>query len=115
MGLDTTHGCYNGGYIAFNNHRRELARIIGMDLMEMKGFGGNIPWPEGHKHQDVFPLLSHSDCDGILDLNECKQVYVGLVNIRSEYALPESLLDFVDNWIVGLGEAIDANETVEFG
>lgn len=38
MGLDTTHGCWHGGYGGFNLWRECVARAAGIPLMLMEGF-----------------------------------------------------------------------------
>lgn len=38
MGLDTTHGCWNGGYCSFNVWRMRLAETAGIPLALMEGF-----------------------------------------------------------------------------
>ncbi|WP_313469847.1 hypothetical protein [Lysinibacillus sp.] len=72
MGLNFSHCDVGWSYSGFNNFRRRLAQQIEMDLDDMVGFGGNIPF---HIYQDdIVPLLNHSDCDGELTPDECKQV-----------------------------------------
>lgn len=72
MGLDFSHTDARWSYGGFNNFRRRLANEIGMNLDDMEGFDGNIPF---HIYQDdIIPLLNHSDCDGELTPDECKQV-----------------------------------------
>lgn len=72
MGLDFSHTDARWSYGGFGNFRRRLANEIGMNLDDMEGFGGNIPF---HIYQDdIIPLLNHSDCDGELTPEECKQV-----------------------------------------
>ena len=38
MGLDTTHGCWHGGYISFMAWRQKLAEAAGIPLALMEGF-----------------------------------------------------------------------------
>lgn len=93
MGLDTTHGAWNGPCNYFNCFRRWLANQIGIDLYDYIGFGkfvkteGGIEYVEtgfndlkSIKH-DIQPLLDHSDCDGLLTPEECQRVANGLKDI----------------------------------
>ena len=41
MGLNTTHGCWDGAYSAFHRWRVKLAEVEGIPLELMEGFG----WP----------------------------------------------------------------------
>ena len=91
MGLDTTHGCWNGPYSSFNRWRTQLAAEIGYPLPLMDGFCpwfvasapfGDatetevastqlrkyppIPWPPASE-EPLVVLLSHSDCEGVID------------------------------------------------
>ena len=74
-------------YSGFNIFRLELAKLIGMDLMEMKGFSYRpeaIPW-ESVPYDPIFPLLNHSDCDGELTPEECSEVYPRLRELLATY------------------------------
>lgn len=115
MGLDTSHGCWNGGYGRFNSFRRNIAESIGFNLREMEGFGGSISF-ETMDHP-VKPLLDHSDCDGELTPIECSSVANGINLIL----LSEKALEFHDeftNQLIrfrdGCLKAAINNECVEF-
>jgi hypothetical protein len=74
-------------YSGFNIFRLELAKLIGMDLMKMKGFSRNsesIQW-DAVPYDPIFPLLNHSDCDGELTPEECSEVYPRLRELLSAY------------------------------
>lgn len=81
MGLDCSHEAFSGAYSAFNRFRRVVA----------KAWGGSFPPHENPTYSnDVFytpddiqtkadapglwTFLEHSDCDGQLTPDECRQV-----------------------------------------
>lgn len=70
MGLDI--GQAQWSYARFAKFRQELAEFEGIDISEMRGYGGSTPW-EQHP-TELRPLLDHSDCDGHLAPDECAQV-----------------------------------------
>ncbi|WAH35012.1 hypothetical protein [Alicyclobacillus dauci] len=72
MGLDFSHCDAHWAYSGFMRFRRRLAEQIGFALDEMEGFGGTRSFDE--MVDDIKPLLDHSDCDGELTPEECKQV-----------------------------------------
>lgn len=74
-------------YSGFNIFRLELAKLIGMNLMEMKGFSRNsesTQW-DAVPYDPIFPLLNHSDCDGELTPEECSEVYPRLRELLATY------------------------------
>ena len=72
MDLDFNHSDAHWSYGGFGNFRRRLANKIGINLSAMKGFGGDISF-ETIK-DNIEPFLNHSDCDGILTVEECEKV-----------------------------------------
>lgn len=90
MGLDTTHGCWHGSYIAFHHWRRKIAEVAGIPLPLMEGFYERPHFPpdadkiianviygtavhdhlplkwEALKPDPLHELLNHSDYDGEL-------------------------------------------------
>jgi len=124
MGLDTSHNCWHGAYSSFNSFRIKLAKEIGIELYEMEGFTSNgKPWSE--VDHGIVPLLFHSDCDGVLTVEECKRVAEGLTQIidklpdpvypndvhEKHYGLRGRAIQFRD----GCLKAIKKNEPVTFG
>lgn len=92
MGLATTHGAWHGSYSAFGSWRKWIAKIRGFNLLNMVGFGGDQAWSEAQKQDPLYPLLSHSDCDGELSPKECALVALGLSQIildASQYLEPD--------------------------
>lgn len=72
MGLDTSHNAWHGPYTAFNRFRVRLAEMVGINLRQMDGYGGNNSWDS--VSDGLAPLLNHSDCDGELSPDECKMI-----------------------------------------
>jgi ribosomal protein L32E len=90
MGLDTSHDAWHGPYSSFNTFRKWLAQKIGINLEDYIGYGEDSATKEltsiDHK---LIPLFNHSDCDGILTPEECKQIAEGIEDaIKDE---PEDL------------------------
>lgn len=119
MGLDTTHNCWHGPYSSFSKFRQLLAEEIGINLNDYLGYGrGGTKDLSTIKH-DIEPLLNHSDCDGILTVEQCKQIVRGLNNIlenlseknQSFQGFKEDITQFRD----GCELAIEEDEPVEFG
>ena len=118
MGLDTTHNCWHGGYSGFNRFRYSLGYQIGIDLDDYLGYEGK----KGKKLEDIdhdlMPLFNHSDCDGILTVEESKKIVNGLNSVlenfneelECDYNFKEKIIQFRD----GCLDAISQNEIVEF-
>lgn len=120
MGLNTTHGCWNGSYCSFSVFRKLLGKQIGIELDTFVGFGGTTPWSTvSHK---IKPLLNHSDCDGILTIPQCEQIAIGLDEILNNFKpelvkntedidyFKENIIQFRDGCLYAVSE----NEIVEF-
>lgn len=73
MGVWFVPGGVGWPYDLFHEFRKKLAREIDIDLTDMEGYGGLIIW-EYIDQDDIFPLLMHSDCDGVLTPEECRRV-----------------------------------------
>lgn len=116
MGLDTTHGCWNGPYSSFGRFRKALASELGINLDECIGFGGDKVDLDKLEH-DIQPLLNHSDCDGKLTPEEALRVANGLNEIylklpqHPDYDdLKEKILQFRNGCIA----AVKAKEDILF-
>lgn len=78
MGLDFSHTDAYWSYGGFHRFRRAIAAHEGIDLDKMYGFarhGDDTPklsWDT--ITTPLKPLLNHSDCDGELAPDECRQV-----------------------------------------
>ncbi len=116
MGLDTTHNCWHGSYGSFARFRDALARQIGINLDEYEGFGGEKEFIT--VNHDIVPLLNHSDCDGDLDVEDCKKVVNGLNSILENFnetlEFDPNFKDKIIQFRDGCLDAISNNEIVEF-
>ena len=145
MGLDCSHDCYSGGYGTFNAWRAEVARVVGIPLELMEGFlripvegefdisflpDGSTPYTVPRislpiKWETLAPdplliLLSHSDCDGIIEAKDC-----GPIADRLQKLLPmmpgadapfrRNMQEVTQQFINGLRQADAAGEDVQFG
>lgn len=118
MGLDTTHNCWHGPYSSFNRFRYSLAQQIGINLDDYAGYDENGTKDLSKINHELMPLFNHSDCDGILTVEESKSIVIGLNNIlndfnkkiESDYDFKENIIQFRD----GCLDAISKNEIIEF-
>ena len=116
MGLDTTHNAWHGAYSSFNKFRFWLADRIGINLNEYAGYGNGTKDLRNINH-DLMPLFNHSDCDGILTVDECKQIANGLKKVidavvpdNSPFNNYERAKQFMDGCLL----AVSRNEEIEF-
>jgi hypothetical protein len=72
MGIDFAQSKAHWSYSGFNQFRGRLATQIGIDLNNMKGFGGHASWTE--ITDPIEPFLNHSDCDGQLSSDNCGKI-----------------------------------------
>ena len=111
MGLDTTHGCYNGSYSAFNQWRSRVCQEIGLgDIYTYEGFGGSKRWPPVSS-EPLVSLLNHWDGDGILKWQECDAMADRLDSIVNNMG---QFKEVTEQWIEGLRLAYESQENVEF-
>lgn len=70
-------------YGGFNAFRERLAKEIGIDLRLMDGFCGpdkeGVLW--GTVNDYIVPFLNHSDCDGNLSPDQCRDIYIRLIEL----------------------------------
>lgn len=120
MGLDTSHDCWHGAYSSFHSFRFWIAKVAGIDLDKMQGFGGNKPFPTKKKEPLVI-LLNHSDCDGDIKwkdtlplatrMEELLKLVKPKVKKNSE---EEYFKDKLEQFIEGLKSAHELGEDVDF-
>jgi hypothetical protein len=84
MGLDTTHGAWNGPYSYFNKFRENISRRVGHELRQFEGFGGSVPF-DVLKEDDIRILLDHSDCDGEISAEDCGKLSTRLFELAKEF------------------------------
>jgi hypothetical protein len=130
VGLNTSHGCWDGTYGGFQRWRRELARAAGYPVNEQPGIGEpyyELPWDQFEDKNflgewDSIPgddplmfLLVHSDCEGAIrpehgvHLAGRLEQLLPLVD-EDVYRVREDTERFID----GLRKAAVAGEDVEF-
>lgn len=121
MGLDTTHNAWHGSYRRFNSFRYDMARRIGINLDEYIGYTtspsatkrlSDIPHPIKH-------LLDHSDCDGELTPEQCKEIAEGLDMIIREASIDDANEEYGHIYYAiqfrdGCLDAYSKNEPIEF-
>jgi hypothetical protein len=112
MGLRVTHNCFEGAYSGFSKFRKDLGKAIGINLNEYKGFGGELDF--SIVYHGIVPLLNHSDCDGVLTVNEAVLIVGGLTDILSKQVLNKESQENALKFATGLLSAIAKNEVVEF-
>lgn len=120
MGLDTTHNCWHGSYSSFKHFRNFLAERIFINLYDYIGYGN----PNATKQLDtidhkLMPLFNHSDCDGILTVEEAKQIAEGLDQILADLTeiteqdkiYREKIVQFRDGCLLAVAD----DEEIQFG
>ena len=115
MWLDTTYNCFHWAYSSFNRFREWLFRNIWLDVDDYYEY--NQEWK---RHLDeithpILPLLNHSDCDGVLSLEDQKSIIkwwkMILADLKeSNSDLEEKLKAFIEGCELALAEW----EVVEF-
>lgn len=108
MGLSTTHDCFDGSYIFFNDMRSAISVAAGYgdyrDMCEENNF------PENDILNELF---DHSDCDGILKWEICESLADRLLEV---HPLIENALyaNVTNRFINGLRHAAKLKEDVGF-
>lgn len=116
MGLDTSHNAWHGPYSSFGNFRKKLAAHIGINLDSMEGFGGDGRWE--FIEDDAKILLSHSDCDGDIQPDDCRKLAIRLRQILPTLPQEEnsflSMYAQVETFAKGCELAASKNEILDF-
>jgi len=112
MGLDFDMCDAHWSYSGFARFRERLADEIGVTLGDMEGFGGTRSWDE--VHDDIVPLLNHSDCDGELAPEECALVGPRLFGLvldwgKDDYDRQQALL-----MVEGLSYCVKNKRAMQF-
>lgn len=122
MGLDTTHGAWNGAYSAFMRWRKKIAELCGLgDLSQFEGYDGIRPLSD-IQDEGIRILLSHSDCDGELTPEECEKIASSLslllaapINIDDMGGHIGNFKFKTETFIRGCQIAVGRNENIVFG
>lgn len=113
MGLDTSYNCWSGSYGKFMRWRAEVCLTAGYgNIYGRIGFGGNAEWPNSLL-DPLLILLSHSDCDGIIEVKHCKNIANRLRELLA-MNFDESFTKLTTQFIEGLELAAKENTDVEF-
>jgi hypothetical protein len=127
MGLDTSHGCWHGGYIAFHRWRRAIAEVAGYkivqgergpeyelpwDMFEEKNYQGEWDSPPGD--DPLLFLLVHSDCDGVIHPEHGVHIAVRLEQLLPKLDGDEWIREKTVQFVAGLYAAAQASEDVDF-
>lgn len=112
MGLDFSHCEARWAYSGFHRFRERLANMIGFSLNDMDGFGGSRQWDT--IHDDIKPLLDHSDCDGVLTPEECKVVYPRLNELIQDWSDGDVDKSRALELIEGMKLCVELGEDLEF-
>ena len=117
MGLDTTHNAWHGSYSSFNKFRSWLGEQIGINLKDYIGYGNDVGLELSSIDHDLQPLFDHSDCDGELTPEQCKQIADGIDSVLKTapkddfpYSHYQSAVEFRDGCLL----AYSKNESMEF-
>jgi hypothetical protein len=118
MGLDCTHGAWNGPYSHFNEFRRKIARHgMGVELETIEGHGGDTPW-SALPVDDLRILLNHSDCDGEIEPDDCLKLARRLLDFLDHLSVANNddrwVRDRAAQFAEGCLRAYTANEPLEF-
>lgn len=131
MGLDTTHDAFHGAYSAFNRFRTIICEAAGGSYPPHKDEKLDprmfyLPDGADTKYPGLWEFLTHSDCDGEISPEKCKQVADDLEALLpkiAEVALKEEgghiahqggYVEVTKKFIAGCRQAHQLNETLEF-
>lgn len=116
MGLNCSHGAYDGSYTGFNNLRRAVSKAAGGSYPPHKDKTlDKWKWYVDEKysketHPGLYEFLNHSDCDGEISPESCVVVANDLDALLPLIEGQERLLKFID----GCRLAANQNEPLEF-
>lgn len=122
MGLDVSHGCWEGPYSAFDRWRSALNYYLGNDASGGTTHEAYMGALDRGVYDDqsvpINVLMGHSDCDGEIEAAVCGPLADALEALLTK--MPERALYDIHRpatlrFITGLRLAAAAGETVEFG
>ena len=133
MGLDVSHGCWNGPYSAFMRWRCELNLLIACDRedtsdewKQVRDMGSTreglqLAWQRGLYNDQTDPLnvlMNHSDCDGEIAAEMCGPLADALQDLMDRRMPSRAMYDIArpatERFIAGLRKAASENATVRF-
>ena len=114
MGVEFSHCDAHWSYGGFHAFRAELAAMVGIsDLSTMEGFGGARSFDT--LHDDIRPLLDHSDCDGELSPEECSRIAPRLEALIRQKGETWDYRDPGLSLVEGMKKAASQREPLTFG
>lgn len=124
MGLDTTHDAWHGPYSSFHHWRIAVAQAAGLSIYEkpLKSEGKHPMWVMPDEDDILFVLLTHSDCEGEIAVEDCAPLADRLEGLlpaiiadeAKEYGYPDYYTTSTQAFIKGLRLAASLNEPIEF-
>lgn len=128
MGLDCSHGAFNGAYSSFHRMRGFICETLGGDWFKSNGNTFYIPDEMYKQRKGIMLLLTHSDCDGEFTPEEALQVHCDLEWFLDTYAFVSLeastghllrcgrfMRDSIKAFSDGCKLAYDLNEPLDFG
>lgn len=126
MGVQFSHCKASWSYSGFNEFRRRLAAVIGIDLWAMSGF--NLEWDCHVRGQigapkaiswdgftdPIIPLLNHSDCEGELSHEDCKAIAPRLREIIKHWPTHDYDTQMALQLAEGMESAVKLGQALEF-
>jgi len=130
MGLDTTHGAYNGGYMGFNSFRRAVATAAGVNypphenplvcsdgdiIVDPSDRMIYVPGKIGEfkeKNPGLAAFLFSNDCEGEFSPDLCKKMAdeIGLLIPK----IQNQFFDIAKKYVAGCQLAYENNETLVY-
>ena len=122
MGLDTTHGCWNGPYSSFNTWRVAICEAAGVPFNREGYTAENLLGIWDTDPDDILDvLIEHQDCEGRIMNKHCGPLAERLIGLLptiissdTYHDLPHSITHQTQQFIAGLLFAEKAGEDVEF-
>lgn len=80
MGLNCSHGAFDGAYSAFNRFRGAVARAMGGSWPPHENkelIADHWYWGDGfseNTHPGLYVFFCHSDCEGYIKASDCKKI-----------------------------------------
>ncbi len=118
MGLDTSHNCWHGPYSSFNRFRYALGKQIGINLDDYIGYGDKGTKDLESIDHDLMPFFNHSDCDGVLTVEESKKIISGMNSVLDNLSPETEDYEYLKARIIqfrdGCIDAVAKDEDVDF-
>lgn len=119
MGLDFSHCDAHWSYSGFNRFRNKLVEALGYTT-SLDDMYENGSYADKLKHERIFPLIDHSDCEGYLNVKEMKRIRYQLRYILEMWETTKDSNVYQydirqgNALLEGIEDAIEADESLEF-